>query len=50
MLRLFVFLAALVVIVLVFFPDELAVAMAFGKQMLEQIGIGSTGAYGAMTR
>jgi len=32
------FLPSLVVIVLVVFPDEVAVAMAYGRQMLEQIG------------
>jgi hypothetical protein len=50
MLRMVILLAAAVAVVLVVFPDEVAVAVSYARQMLHAVGVGSTGAYGAMAR
>lgn len=50
MVRLFVVLAALVVGVLVFFPDEVATAQLYARQVIEQMAIAAAGYYGAASR
>ena len=50
MLRMVRVLAAAAAVVIFVFPDEVAVAISYARQMLHAIGVGSTGAYGAMAR
>jgi hypothetical protein len=50
MLRLLVFLAALVIAVLVFFPDEVETALLYGRQMIERMAVAAAGYYGAAPR
>lgn len=50
MVRLVLVLAALVVGVLVFFPDEVATAQLYASQMIEQMAIAAAGYYGAAAR
>jgi hypothetical protein len=50
MTRLFLLLAAAVVAVLLFFPEEVALAKAYAAEMIDHLANGIGGYYGAMAR
>ncbi|HXE81352.1 MAG TPA: hypothetical protein VNK41_11405 [Vicinamibacterales bacterium] len=50
MVRLLLVLAGLVVAALVFFPDEVATARLYARQMIEQMALAAAGYYGAAAR
>lgn len=50
MARLFLLLGAAIVVVLVFFPDEVASFVATASQIIGQLAVGAAGYYGAAGR
>jgi hypothetical protein len=50
MARLFLFLGAAILVVLVFFPDEVASLVATASQIIGQLAVGAAGYYGTAGR